>query len=56
MSAHPEVSQILLELEEFFDDRMDADCVGDPPEYVPNEEMKLSYRLKELRYLLGVPE
>lgn len=35
------------DLLEFLEDQEDADCKGDPPQYIPNKAMKLALRLKE---------
>lgn len=48
-SACISVQDILERIEEYFDDRADADCEGDPPRYVPNEEMQLYTALQEAR-------
>lgn len=38
-SIRPDVSEVLLKCEEYFDNRADADC--DQDGFIPNEEMKL---------------
>lgn len=37
---------LLGELHEYFDQRADADCEGDPLRYVPNEEMRWKYHIE----------
>ena len=32
----------LGEVEDYFDNRMDVDCVGDPPKFVPNLEAHMN--------------
>jgi hypothetical protein len=34
------------DLLEFLEDQEDADCGGDPPQYIPNKAMQLVLRLK----------
>lgn len=41
-----EIEFLLCDLDEYFDDRADADC--DQDGFVPNEEMKLLTRIREL--------
>ncbi len=41
IAAAPEMFEALTECEEYFDNRADADCEGDPLEFVPNKEMRL---------------
>ena len=36
-----DMREALIECEEYFDNRADADCEGDPLEFVPNKEMRL---------------
>lgn len=44
-----DLDDVLDRIEEYLDNRQDADCVGDPPRYQPNEEMRLLLDLKEDR-------
>lgn len=44
-----ELESLLDEVDEYLDDRADADVQGDPPKYVPNKAMTLLSRLRELR-------
>jgi len=46
-AALAEIDQVLTECQEYFADRADADCVGDPLEFVPNAEMRLQSRCEE---------
>jgi hypothetical protein len=48
-----EIEQILDELEEYFDDRMDADYQDG--NLVPNKEMQMFNRVERLRALLSKP-
>ncbi len=41
------MEEVLSDALEYFTDREDADCVGDPPEFVGNEEMNLASRIRE---------
>lgn len=41
-----ELEYLLSDLDDYFDDRADADC--DQDGYIPNEEMKLLTRIREL--------
>lgn len=43
------VAEALDEVEGYFEQRQDADCVGDPPRFVPNEEMRLLTLIKQAR-------
>ncbi len=43
------LGDVLDDIEEYLDDRADADCVGDPAEYHGNQEMGLLTRLREAR-------
>ncbi len=43
------LEDILDEIDEYLDNRADCDCVGDPAEYAPNEEMSLMTRLRRAR-------
>jgi hypothetical protein len=38
--------EALYEALTYFDERSDADCQGDPPRYIPNEEMRLQIQIK----------
>lgn len=52
-NRHVEVVKFNLEeLEEYFSEREDADCEGDPPRYVPNREMRLHQSVREIRSAL----
>jgi len=37
---------------EYFEDRQDADCEGDPLEFVPNEEMRLAVQIRQVLGLM----
>lgn len=37
----------LTEVLEYLEDRQDADCIGDPLEFVPNKEMRLAQEVRE---------
>jgi len=41
-----DLEQTLIDCLEYFENRQDADCVGDPLEYVPNEEMRLAGKVR----------
>lgn len=41
VNAHDALVEALRECEDYFDQRADADCVGDPPAYAGNREMTL---------------
>jgi len=41
------IVEVLYECEEYFDNRADADCVGDPPHFVGNKEMQLLGEVRE---------
>ena len=43
-----EAEYVLAECADYFHDHMDADCVGDPPEYQPNREMQMYTRVLEV--------
>lgn len=43
------LEEILDAVEEYLDDRADADCTGDPLEYRPNEAMRLLAELRDAR-------
>lgn len=45
----PSLSDVLDAVEEYLDDRADADCQGDPAKYVPNEAMRLLVELQAAR-------
>lgn len=36
------VREAMVRALEYLDDRADADCVGDPPHYVPNRAMSIA--------------
>lgn len=38
---------LLNDLHEYFDQRADADCEGDPPRFVPNEEMRWKVHIED---------
>lgn len=40
-------NQLIWDIREFLDSRQDADYVGDPPGYAPNQAMRLLLRLDE---------
>lgn len=42
--------EALDDCEDYFDNRADADCEGDPLQFVPNKEMRL---LSQVREALG---
>jgi hypothetical protein len=42
-----EMALVLERCAEYFDNRADADMQGDPPRYVPNEEMRLLVAVRE---------
>ena len=48
MHITPADQDVLIAISEYLDDRQDADCTGDPPEYRPNEEMQLFMRLEPI--------
>jgi hypothetical protein len=41
------MAHVLQQCAEYFDNRADADMQGDPPRYVPNEEMRLLQAVRE---------
>lgn len=41
MKLIEDMREALIECEDYFDGRADADCEGDPLEFVPNKEMRL---------------
>lgn len=43
-----EIRAMLEECRDYLDQRADADCKGDPPEYVPNQAMRIMGRVDEL--------
>ena len=45
----PSLSDVLDAVEEYLDERADADCTGDPLEYRPNETMRLLAELRDAR-------
>ncbi|TCR64664.1 hypothetical protein [Bosea sp. BK604] len=45
--------EALAECEEYFDNRADADCEGDPAEFVPNKEMRLLNIVRAARIKAG---
>jgi len=50
-ACHREIARLRAVLEEIVaecEDREDADCVGDPPEYVPNVWMRIHTRIREV--------
>lgn len=47
------VRSSLYQALEYFEERQDADCEGDPLEYVPNQEMSLAVEMHEAIDLLG---
>lgn len=44
-----DLDEVLDRIEEYLENRQDADCVGDPPRYQANEEMRLLIDLQEAR-------
>lgn len=50
-----EVVEVLGECHEYFSDRADADCVGDPLQFVGNTEMGLQTRVETALEKLGSP-
>lgn len=42
-------NDLLDDIDEYLDNRADADVQGDPPRYVPNAAMELLCRLREMR-------
>lgn len=38
---------LLEEVNEYFDQRADADCEGDPPRFVPDEEMRWKVHIED---------
>jgi len=50
-ACHREIARLRAVLEEIAaecDERADADCVGDPPRYVPNIWMQIHTRIREV--------
>jgi len=50
-ACHREIARLRALLEEIAnecEERADADCVGDPPRYVPNIWMQLHTRIREV--------
>lgn len=43
----PEIIDLLRELRDYMDNRADCDVQGDPPEEIPNTEMRLLCRIQE---------
>lgn len=41
------MGNVLIDCLDYFEQLIDADCVGDPPRYVPNEEMRLARAIKD---------
>lgn len=46
-ALNPAVIEALEQCEQYFDTRADADCEGDPLEFVPNKEMRLLSVVRE---------
>lgn len=44
-----DLADVLDEVEDYFEQRQDADCVGDPAQFVPNEEMRLLMMIRRAR-------
>jgi len=44
---NPELLDLLTELLDYMDNKADCDVQGDPPDYVPNTEMKLQTRIQD---------
>jgi hypothetical protein len=40
-----DMEEVLSDALEYFEDRQDADCEGDPLEFVPNKEMNMASRI-----------
>jgi hypothetical protein len=53
IETNAEIVQILNECHDYFSGRADADCVGDPLEFVGNEEMGLQTRVETALTKLG---
>ena len=47
-----DLEQLLIDLEEYFDDRADADCDYERG-FIPNEEMRLLTRIQEAQKQLN---
>jgi hypothetical protein len=43
-----DLEQVLIDCSEYFADRADADCEGDPLEFVPNAEMRLQTQVDDV--------
>lgn len=51
--AHKELVITLLECEEYFDQRADAEYFPDSASPVPNEEMQLLVKIRDLLAMIG---